>query len=225
MRSELVQISEELVEPIPLPEAKFWLKIESDDEDELVSSLITAARQHAEAFCRRSFAPGKVWQLTLDRFPHARISGGTYYGGPLSEFFGGSEDIYLVHRSNFPRLAIELPMGPVTEISSIAYMDSSGVNQSLDASAYSMLQGDDAKARIFPVYGTGWPYTRREPGSVVITFAAGLPPSEAVKLAIKMTVDMYYRNPDAIPDHAAGTMSGLPLVAERILLPHRIMSL
>lgn len=58
----------ELVEPVPLAEAKAWARIERDDEDELIGGLIRAGRQAVEqmtglVLARRGF------RLALDPVP------------------------------------------------------------------------------------------------------------------------------------------------------------
>ncbi len=53
------QITETVVpatEPITTAQAKSHLRVDISDDDTLIGGLITAARQHAELFCGRSFA-------------------------------------------------------------------------------------------------------------------------------------------------------------------------
>lgn len=44
------------MEPLTLDEAKLYLRVTNDIEDVLISSLITMARERAEAVCGRSLA-------------------------------------------------------------------------------------------------------------------------------------------------------------------------
>lgn len=55
-------------EPVSLVEAKSHLRVTSTDDDTLISALIVATREQAEAFTRRSLVT-QTWDLTLDRFP------------------------------------------------------------------------------------------------------------------------------------------------------------
>ena len=55
-------------EPISLTEAKLHLRVDGSDEDALISSLITAAREYCEAFQNRAYIT-QVWEITLDAFP------------------------------------------------------------------------------------------------------------------------------------------------------------
>lgn len=61
-------ISPPEIEPISLEEAKLHLKVETDDDDELISGLIRAAREYCETFQNRAYIT-QTWQLWLDAFP------------------------------------------------------------------------------------------------------------------------------------------------------------
>lgn len=52
-------------EPVTLQQAKTWLKVETDDEDTLIASLIPAARARAEWHTGRAFIT-QGWTLWLD---------------------------------------------------------------------------------------------------------------------------------------------------------------
>ena len=59
-------------EPISLVEAKLHLRVTTNDDDTLISSLIKAARQSAENFTNRALA-SQVLELILDDFPEKEI--------------------------------------------------------------------------------------------------------------------------------------------------------
>jgi len=56
------------VEPITLDEAKLHLKVDSADDNALISALITTARQLAERETKRAFIT-QTWQMYLDVAP------------------------------------------------------------------------------------------------------------------------------------------------------------
>jgi len=56
------------VEPLSLAEAKAFLRIEHDDDDEVIGALIAAARIHIEARTRRVLIT-QQWRLVLDTWP------------------------------------------------------------------------------------------------------------------------------------------------------------
>lgn len=55
-------------EPITLEEAKDHLRVDGNDEDALISSLITAAREYCEGYQGRAYVT-QVWEIVLDAFP------------------------------------------------------------------------------------------------------------------------------------------------------------
>jgi uncharacterized phiE125 gp8 family phage protein len=56
------------VEPLSLAEAKAGLRIDSTDEDLLLTSLILAARGYVEQFTRRRLI-AQTWRVVLDQWP------------------------------------------------------------------------------------------------------------------------------------------------------------
>jgi uncharacterized phiE125 gp8 family phage protein len=56
-------------EPVTLAEAKAHLKLDTSDDDALVTTLITAARARAEWHTGRAFVTQR-WCLRLDEWPH-----------------------------------------------------------------------------------------------------------------------------------------------------------
>ncbi len=56
------------LEPVSLAEAKSWLRLDSTEEDGLVTALITAARLSIEAASRRLMI-SQTWRLVLDFWP------------------------------------------------------------------------------------------------------------------------------------------------------------
>lgn len=61
------------VEPLSLAEAKAHLRVDGVDEDDLISSLIVAARRHAESFTgRRLITQTVTWNL--DRFDDCALA-------------------------------------------------------------------------------------------------------------------------------------------------------
>jgi uncharacterized phiE125 gp8 family phage protein len=55
-------------EPVSLAEAKLHLRVDVDDDDALIGSLISAARQAAETLTGRQMITAR-WKLVLDAFP------------------------------------------------------------------------------------------------------------------------------------------------------------
>jgi uncharacterized phiE125 gp8 family phage protein len=54
------------IEPVSLTEAKTFARIDCDEDDPLVSSLITSAREYVERVTNRKYG-SQLWELTLDK--------------------------------------------------------------------------------------------------------------------------------------------------------------
>ena len=65
-------ISGPAVEPLSLAEAKSWLKLDISDEDQVVQSLIVAARLAVEAATNRLLIT-QQWRVMIDAWPMERI--------------------------------------------------------------------------------------------------------------------------------------------------------
>ena len=57
------------VEPVTLEEAKLHLKVDSGDDNALITALITTARELAERETKRAFIT-QTWEMILDVAPH-----------------------------------------------------------------------------------------------------------------------------------------------------------
>lgn len=60
-------------EPVTLAEAKLQLRVDGTDDDTLISSLISAARERCEQIIGRSIMP-QTWEYVRDCFPICDIS-------------------------------------------------------------------------------------------------------------------------------------------------------
>lgn len=59
-----------VVEPVTLSEAKEHLRVDIDDDDALITGLITAAREYIETICRPRLAlTTQTWQYIADGWP------------------------------------------------------------------------------------------------------------------------------------------------------------
>lgn len=86
----------------------------------------------------------------------------------------------------FPVGAIALPLPPLISVSEILYVDTDGVEQTLDAALYSVIDGE--RARVEPAYGESWPSTRRQSRAVKVTFVAGYGAPAAVPAPFRQLV-------------------------------------
>jgi uncharacterized phiE125 gp8 family phage protein len=68
----LIRTTDATVEPVSYPEAAAHARVTSDDEQDYVTALITAARQYVEEATHRQLVTA-TWTLRLDTFPCADV--------------------------------------------------------------------------------------------------------------------------------------------------------
>ncbi|MFD1675411.1 head-tail connector protein [Alicyclobacillus fodiniaquatilis] len=69
----LKQVTAPANEPLGLDDVKTYLRVDGDDEDTFITSLITAARTYCETFQNRAYLT-QTFDLTLDHFPRFPLS-------------------------------------------------------------------------------------------------------------------------------------------------------
>lgn len=117
-----------------------------------------------------------------------------------------------------------LPRGPVTAISSIAYVDAAGANQTV-ASYLLVSDADGLADRLGPAYGESWPVARDQPATVTITYAAGMMAGspltladEDIRSAIKLIAGDLWEHREG---QIAGVMLAINPTVDRLLNPYR----
>lgn len=100
--------------------------------------------------------------------------------------------------------SIWLAFPPVTSITSITYVDTNGVTQTLSSGLYTtdLPPGTTAPyARIVPAYQQSWPQTREVPNAVVVRYVCGFANAAAVPYsmmaAMKLLIGHWYVNREA----------------------------
>lgn len=181
------------VEPVTLADAQIYMRIlpdgdtPTDKDSTLLLSLIMAARTECERFTSRAFI-NQSWTLTLDAFPFSGLSG--------------------------PGRAIKLPRSPLISVTSVQYVDTSGVTQTLATTVYDVDTSCEP-GRIGEAYGQIWPVTRWKLNAITIIFMSGYGATAAsvpdeIKTAIKETVKDWFERGTAGDD--------LPPRVKRILM-------
>ena len=193
-------------EPVSLIEAKLHLRVDFDEDDTLIASLIAAARQGAETLTGRQLITAR-WKQVLDCFP-----GPSLMGVPAGQAF------------SLPGHAILLPKAPVQSVVSIDYLDMGATSQTMHASSYTV---DNAcePARITPVFGQIWPICLPQIGAVSVTFDAGYGTAaqvpEGIKSWIKLRVGSLYAHREEVALLNRGSIESLPFV-DGLLDPFRM---
>jgi uncharacterized phiE125 gp8 family phage protein len=120
--------------------------------------------------------------------------------------------------------AIELP--PVASITSLKYLDSDGVEQTLSTGSYTMDNASDtAPSWLTPAAGYGWPETYADVNAVKVRYVAGWANAAAVPQGIKqwmlLNIGHWYENREA---STAGGLVALPFIAS-LLDRYRVWTL
>lgn len=157
-------------EPASLAEVKDHCRHTITEEDGLLAGYILAARQYVENETRRVLVT-QTLDYTIDR------------GWPQTSVRG------------YWRTRIELPYAPVSAITSITYVDSSGASQTLASNQY-VLRGDESFAYIDRAYDVTWPQVRDQDAAITVRFVAGWsvesvpdPLRTAICLHVEMLLD------------------------------------
>jgi uncharacterized phiE125 gp8 family phage protein len=121
---------------------------------------------------------------------------------------------------------ITIPLPPLQEIVSIAYVDGHGALQILPGSQYRAVgAGGLSPAKLFPAFGSCWPAAPCRHGGLTIRFKAGFgnAPEDvpaAIRQALKLLAAGWYRNRESI---ITGTIvAEMPLGVQALLQPYRV---
>lgn len=188
-------------EPLSLDEAKAHLVVDIDDDDALIGSLITVAREKCESYLSRSFLT-TAYKRTYAGFPGQRSRYGTGsmgLGSAFASMYGYVPERFLV-ASGQP---FNVPWARLISVTSITYLDLTGTRQTLDPSAYDYEPGDGGL--IVPAYGTTWPSARVHLSSVQLNLTYGYGPDpadvpEVIKQGMRLMIGHMYNNREAVTD-------------------------
>jgi uncharacterized phiE125 gp8 family phage protein len=185
---------------LPLADAKAHLRVDFDDEDDLIRGYIGAAIGNLDGrdgWLGRALGE-QTWELRLPRFPASP--------------------------------AIEVPLPPLIEVESVTYYDAGDVLQTLSAGAYEVAGvGGLGKARVVLKTGQLWPDTARRAESVLVRFRCGYPTTGSPALPtvpppirvalLRIMGSMYEERQDVVIGVSA---TRLPGGVEPLLAPLRV---
>ncbi|MFP4538722.1 MAG: head-tail connector protein [Dichotomicrobium sp.] len=179
--------------PVSLDEAKQHLRILRDKEDDLIERLIATATADVEG------RAGMTGRALITQSWEARFNCWPETGK-----------------------ALELPYPPLKEVTSVKYLDTDGVEQTLDASVYEVdTLAVPGEVRL--AMDQSWPDIADRPGAVRVAFDAGYGAGpedvpEPIRQAILLIVGEFYQNRDLAEDPAA-RMRAVPRLLARFRLP------
>jgi uncharacterized phiE125 gp8 family phage protein len=118
-----------------------------------------------------------------------------------------------VKLTSFSGRDVFLPYGPVTSITSIAYVDSDDANQTVDSADYTLdIESGLSKVRITE----SWPTTNLILNNVTITYVAGYADAasvpEVIKTAIKKRLSFHYEKRGDVSAYSTDWMDLLDTV-------------
>lgn len=207
-------------EPVTLIEAKQHLRIEHSDDDDLITALISAARQHAETFTDRAFMP-QTWYLYLD----------------AADLFGDCRGELLLSGNRPLRIASK---HPIVDVDTFEYQESLGDwkyfqrtwddGGAWDAPAKKFDEKyfvfDAPSCKIYPRFGTYWPvacwpYISGWRAKFKAGYADAAAVPGPIKLAIKTLVLHMYENRAAYAENA---LTSVPAAFENLLFSYKLMN-
>jgi uncharacterized phiE125 gp8 family phage protein len=202
-------------EPVTLEVAKLHLRCDFDDEDILISALISAAREYCEQVIQRAIY-NQTYILSLDQFNY----------GDWRSTIPMARRNPLRFSALWESMALRIPMPRLVSVTSITYLDTAGTPQTLAPSTYNVDTSSEP-ARIVPAINLTWPTTDYYiPGSVKVTFVAGsygdgvevdtCPAS--IKQAVLLLVGAWYQNREAV---SGLTMKTVPMAVDALLNAYR----
>ncbi len=169
-----------------LADVKLFLRVDHDDEDDVIEALANAAIAWCEDYCNRKFATGLSATFYLNSFRSASLA-----------------------------------YGPVTSITSVVYDDTTGFEQTLDASKYYYDRPNNNPVRIdFHDTPDLEDYNRLP---VRVAAAVGAAPNDAVKHAVRLLTGHWYENRRTV---VTGTIAtSIPFAVEALLSSQRILDM
>jgi len=127
----------------------------------------------------------------------------------------------------FPGWEMHIPKAPLQSVSSISYVDSNGVTQTLAATDY-QVDPKSEPGRITPAYGQVWPSARGQMNAVTMRFVAGYGAAADVPRGIKdwmlLRITTLWENPAAIVLDARGLVELPERFIDGLLDPYRCES-
>ncbi len=208
----LVQSVGPLLEPVTLSDMKLQLKEDQTENDNLIETYISAAREMVEEHTRRRFV-SQTYQWTLDSFSgYPLVSGQRLQGDvPFSQIRGGGP--------HFQAIPLEIPLSPVMSVTSVEYVavsDSPTPPYTYTTLALPAYDVDLASqpARLTPGYGTTWPVALNVPNAVRVTFVTGCTPPARLKMVVMLLVGGWYMRRQ---DVETSRRMGLPVGIKSLL--------
>ena len=202
------------IKPVSVADISAQVRFDLTAESSLIDSFIGAVTEKAENLTRRALIT-QTWELALEAFPCSTQVVGPWQFPCCAQF------------RPYNSAPILIPLAPVQSITSVQYLDTDGVQQTMDPAAY-VLDTASTPARIVPAYQTTWPTAANMPGGVVVRFVAGYGLTaadvpESIKAWIKLNVASLYENRESVLVGARAQQIELS-IADSLIAPYRVVN-
>lgn len=189
------------IEPVDLGQAKLHLRVVTDDQDQLITSHIKAAREAVESFTHRALIT-QTWELTWDRFP-------TLFGSTILLDKGKLQQVDSL-------TYIDADGATQTLHDAIV---SPAITGSIQED-----RNNDEGGRVTPAFGESWPGTRDVLNAVTLQFQAGygndqedIP--EPIRMAMMLAIsDLHEHREETV----IGATTKERKAFDALLMPYRV---
>lgn len=228
------------VEPVSVIEANEHLRLDSDDEEGLVTNLIKAARQYCEDFQNRAYYT-QTYELWLDAWPEffelprpplqiPSVTAGAFVVGTVYRILtvGTTDFVAIGATANtvgtiFTATAAGSGTGTATISGVIKYYGTDDTEYFVSGSDY-FIDAKSEPGRIVLAYGKSWPsMTLRPVNGVCVTFVAGESSltniSQEIKQAMLLLIGHWYENRESV---SKDDLKSIPQAVESLLWLNRV---
>jgi len=176
-----------------LQEAKVHLRVDGNESDTYINTLIVAARNHVESLTRRKLVQ-QTWDYTLAGFP-------------IGDILLPTQPV-----SSVTSVSYVTPAGATATFTTGA---------SPDVAQYDVVT-DGPRTRVFPKYNVSWPSTRVHGNAVTVRFVAGYDPTTDspadytgnipgdLKACLKLIISDLYENREPLAFSSVNQLKPLP---------------
>jgi hypothetical protein len=204
-------------EPVSLTDAKLFLRVDSTADNDLITTLITTARQIAEDYTLRAFIT-QTWNLWLDRFPWGRKE--PWWDGVVEAsqriLNGGASEIII-------------PRPPLISVTHLKTYNDANTATTYSADNY-IVDTTSQPGRLFLENGAVWPTDLRAAKAIDVEFVCGYGAAADVPAAIKHAImmimtNLYEKRGDGSGGEIFGGGDMMPKMAKNILDRYRVINL